>query len=78
MTVKLYKPTTGPSVAQQITQWATANYDTSYAAQCVIESGGDQLAEYASLEDFLKGAAYTDEQYADHRAEADAMSGEDQ
>ncbi len=51
---------------EQITQWANANYDSSHAAQCVVECwDAEDLAEYTSLADFLETAAAIDNHHAD-------------
>ena len=59
------------TVKEQITKWAKANYNNSYAAQCVVEGCYDDcdFAEYRSLKDFLKSADGLDDRYADIRAE---------
>ena len=50
---------------------AKANYDKSYAAQCVMEGCYDDcdFAEYRSLNHFLKSAEALDDRYADVRGE---------
>jgi len=59
------------TVKEQITKWAKANYDKSYAAQCVMEGCYDDcdFAEYRSLNHFLKSADTLDDRYADVRGE---------
>ena len=60
------------TVREQIIEWAKANYETSYAAQCVVEGCYDDcdFAEYKSLKDFLRSAEVLDDRYEDIRAEA--------
>jgi hypothetical protein len=61
------------TVTEQIIEWAKANYNNSYAAQCVIEawdSDDERFDKYTSLEDFkVNMVAVLDDHYDDMRAE---------
>ena len=59
-------------IRNQIIEWSKANYNESYAAQCVIEawdSDDERFDKYTSLEDFKKNlVAVLDDRYEDIRA----------
>lgn len=62
------------TVREQIIEWAKANYETSYSAQCVIEAWDDndeRFDRYASLDDFIVDMVQVlDDHYEDIRATA--------
>lgn len=59
------------SVKDQIIQWAKANYDTSYSAQCAIECYDEcGFDRFASLDDFIEAAEIVDDVYEEILATA--------
>lgn len=62
--------TTTKTIKEQIIEWAKANYDKSYAAQCVVEGcyDDDWFAKFSSMKDFMGHVEIQDDRYEDIRA----------